>query len=416
MASARPWPIYVSATAFFAGMMARNLLLPLRVHELGGSRFQAGLAFTVFTAVAAVISLPAGLLADRLGRRALVAGSAVIGGVSQVGLALAGSVGPILAWQAVAGLAGGAAQAGLYAAVADVVPTHRLGRAIGWLTLAMQVGFLAGPALAGVALNFAGLQEVMLASAAVFAVTLVLGWWGVPAGRRSAAGWSVVSSVRQIASHPRFAAMSVGLLSATILWGTQQAYLALFATEQLQLSEAMVGYMVALQALTNGLSRVPAGRLVDRVARPAAIVVAGVAGYALALAVLPHTSGFWAPTLLLALAAPLIAVSYISLCVAFNGMATPQTRGVAMGLYGTVLYVGLGAGPAAFGTVMQDRGYSAGFTAAAVAGLIGAALVALLAARTVLGHRLQPRDALLDRGVGGEQAGQRLPRQRVDDV
>jgi MFS family permease len=380
MARGRPWTIYVSATTLFAGMTTRNLLLPLRVHELGGSRLLVGLAFTVFTVVAAVVSLPAGLLSDRLGRRALVMGSAIIGGASQVGLAVAGSATPILVWQAVAGLAGGAAQAGLYAAVADVIPVHRLGRAIGYLTLAMQVGFVVGPALAGVALTYMGLHETLLASAGLFAITVVLSWLGVPVGRRSGGRWALIGPVRQVASQPGFVAMTVGLLAATMLWGTLQAYLVLFATEQLGLPAAMVGYMVALMALTNGLSRLPAGWLVDRVARPSLIVVAGVGGFALALAGLPYTSGFWAPTLWLGLTVPLIAITYIAIGVAFTRMATPRTRGVAMGLYGAVLFAGLGLGPAAFGPVMQAHGYTAGFAAAAVAGILGAAAVALVGA------------------------------------
>jgi MFS family permease len=225
----------------------------------------------------------------------------------------------------------------------------------------------------------------------------------------------LIAPVRQIARQPGFLAMTVGMLGATMLWGTLQAYLALFGTEQLHLSEAMIGYMVAAQALTNGLSRLPAGRLVDRLARPGVIVVIGVAGYSLTLAILPHLSGFWAPTLLLALTVPLIATTYMAIGVAYNGMAAPQTRGVAMGLYGAVLYVGLGAGPAAFGGLMQTHGYTAGFSAAAVVGLVCAGLVALLV-RVPLSHRLQPRDALLDRRVRGEEAGQSLPSERVDDV
>jgi hypothetical protein len=49
-----------------------------------------------------------------------------------------------------------------------------------------------------------------------------------------------------------------------------------------------------------------------------------------------------------------------------------------MGLYGTVLFLGLGAGPAVFGSVMEHSGYVAGFTACAVAGLALAGVVTLV--------------------------------------
>ena len=45
-----------------------------------------------------------------------------------------------------------------------------------------------------------------------------------------------------------------------------------------------------------------------------------------------------------------------------------------MGAYGTVLFLGLAAGPLIFGPIVQTYGYAAGFTACAVAA-IGLALV-----------------------------------------
>jgi hypothetical protein len=37
-----------------------------------------------------------------------------------------------------------------------------------------------------------------------------------------------------------------------------------------------------------------------------------------------------------------------------------------MGLYGMILFLGLGTGPLIFGPIMQNAGYVAGFTAAAI--------------------------------------------------
>src|SRR5437660_7022000 len=174
MPAARPWPIYLAAGVMFAGLQARTLLVPLRVLELGGNRVEVGLLYTVFTVAAAGLALPAGALADRLGRRYLIVGAALLGGLSQLGLGLSGGVLPMFAWQVLSGLASGGSQSAMYAAVGDVVPAAWLGRAIGWLTLSFQVGFLAGPALAGISLNFLSLQQVLIASAAPFLLTAVL--------------------------------------------------------------------------------------------------------------------------------------------------------------------------------------------------------------------------------------------------
>jgi MFS family permease len=417
MPAARPWPIYAAAAVMFAGLQARTLLVPLRVHELGGSRVEIGLLYTTFTIAAAALAIPAGAFADRVGRRGLTIVAALLGGLSQLGLGLSGSIAPMFAWQALSGLASGGSQSALYAAVGDVVPAARLGRAIGWLTLSFQFGFLAGPALAGMSLNFLTLQQALVASAAPFALTAGLAAFGVPRGRRAVGSWKLGAPLQEIVRKPGFASMTLALLGATAVWGTQQAYLPTLGTEQLRIPATGIGYLIAVQAVANGLSRLPAGRLVDRARRPATMVVAGLASYSVAIAVLPHTTGFWEPAILLTIAVPPVAATFIALGVAFNAFAPAGARGLAMGLYSTILFIGLGGGPAAFGPVMQGAGYTWGFTLCALTGIALALVVALVSGLpSLVRHRLEPPDPLLEGRMGGEQPGQRLPGERVDDV
>ena len=60
-----------------------------------------------------------------------------------------------------------------------------------------------------------------------------------------------------------------------------------------------------------------------------------------------------------------------------------------MGIYGMVLFIGLGVGPAVFGAVMQHSGYVVGFTACAVTGLLLAGLVALRPSLPLAGRARQ---------------------------
>lgn len=377
MLRSRTLPIYATAGLMFAGLAARNFILPLRVHELGGGRAQVGLLFSLFMVTAAGLSLPAGLLADRIGRKAMVVFSAIVVGVSQLGLALSPSVGPMYFWQLLAGLGGGA-QAGLFAALVDAAPRGRLGRSMGWLTLAMQSGFLIGPATTGFALAWFSLQTTLAASTLVFAGALVLTLVGIRSGARPNVSWNLAAALGQVARRPGFGAAVTALLGATLVFGTLQAYLPLFAKEQLRLPETQIGYMIAIQAIFNGLARLPGGRVVDRAQRRWPLIVVCVAAYAASVALVPHLTGFWPVTAAVAGTVPLIAVSYIAISVAFSTLATEETRGVAMGVYTAVLFAGLGLGPAAFGAVMQGSGYVAGFTACALAGIALALVTALL--------------------------------------
>lgn len=376
MRPGRALPIYLSAGAFFAALAARGFLVPLRAHELGADRFQVGLLFSVATLAGAALSLPAGLLADRFGRRSMVLFSALTGGVSQVLIATSTSVPLDDAWQVVGGLGGGAAQAALFAALADAVPAARLGRAMGWLTLAMQVGFLGGPALAGALLNFMNLGAALAVTSVMY--LLPLGLSPLISGARSAtASWDLVTPLREMARRRGFPAALLAMFGATIVWGTVQAYLPLFGKEALGLTGPTIGYMLAVQAVFNGLSRIPGGRIVDGAPRKGMIVAAGVIGYSIAVLLLPHLDGFWAPTILLSAAVPFLATAYVALSVTFSNLAPRNGMGVAMGLYGSMLFLGLGVGPAVFGEVINSSGYVAGFTACAVSA-IAIAVVGLL--------------------------------------
>lgn len=123
-------PLYLAAGASFAALAARGLTVPLYAHELGASRFEVGALFSVSTFAAALLSLPAGMLVDRLGARTLLAGSLVLAAASQIAVAATPSIAPLFAWQVMGGLAAGAQQAALFSAVTESVRQRQLGRAM----------------------------------------------------------------------------------------------------------------------------------------------------------------------------------------------------------------------------------------------------------------------------------------------
>ena len=66
--------------------------------------------------------------------------------------------------------------------------------------------------------------------------------------------------------------------------------------------------------------------------------------------------------------------------VVFADLSRASTRGVTMGVYGTVLFLGLSLGPLAFGPIVQGYGYAAGFTACAAAAVVLLLVMAALQA------------------------------------
>ena len=99
--SRRMVALYVAAGASFAALSARGLTVPLYAHDLGASRFEVGALFSVSTLAGALLSLPAGVLVDRFGTRALLGLSFVLAAASQLATAATPSVFPLFIWQVV---------------------------------------------------------------------------------------------------------------------------------------------------------------------------------------------------------------------------------------------------------------------------------------------------------------------------
>ena len=369
--------LYIAAGASFAALSARGLTVPLYAHDLGASRFEVGALFSVSTLAAALLSLPSGVLVDRFGARALLSISLVLAAGSQLATSATSTVPPMFIWQIVGGLAGGAQQAALFSAVAESAPSGRLGRSMGWLTFSMQAGFFLGPSVAGIALRWIDVRTDIAVTTALilFAIPGAL----IASGTRQHAGsgLSLRAPLRALVRQRSFVPVTIGLVSGSLVWGTVGAFLPIFGKEALGLPSAQVGYLLALQAVVNGISRIPGGRIVDRARHRWPIVFVGVLVWAAMCVVLGHLTGFVGPAIVLAIGTPFMATGFVAIGVVFADLSVASTRGITMGMYGTVLFLGLSAGPLLFGPIVQSFGYAAGFTACAA---VAAALALVMAA------------------------------------
>ncbi len=375
--SRRTVVLYIAAGASFAALSARGLTVPLYAHELGASRFEVGALFSVSTLAAALLSLPSGVLVDRLGARALLGTSFVLAAGSQLATAFTPSVPLLFLWQVIGGLAAGAQQAALFSAVTESTSGSRLGRAMGWLTFSMQAGFFLGPSIAGIALRWIDLRMDIGVTTALLLFAAPAAFAASGTRQHTGRGLNLSTPLAALLRNRSFVPVSIGLVAATLVMGTIGAYLPVFGREGLGLPSAQVGYLLALQAVVNGLSRLPGGRMVDRARQRWPIVFVGVLGWSAACVVLGHLTGFVGPAIVLAIGTPFIATAFVAMGVVFGDLSASSTRGVTMGVYGTILFLGLSIGPLLFGPLVQSFGYAAGFTAAAA---VASALVLVMAA------------------------------------
>jgi predicted MFS family arabinose efflux permease len=185
MSTALPRPFLYLAWSNLAAQSAEQLSLAavplIAVLMLGAGPGEIGFVAAVQTLPFLLVSMPLGLLADRMSRRRLMVWAEGLRAVSLlVLLALVLSSKLSIAWLAVLGFLGAVGTVGFSVAapalVPALVPREMLGVANGRLELARSAAFTAGPALAGALVAWAGASAafVLAAVLSVSAVGLLL--------------------------------------------------------------------------------------------------------------------------------------------------------------------------------------------------------------------------------------------------
>jgi predicted MFS family arabinose efflux permease len=334
-----------------------------------------GLLYAVLAGLSAVIAFPAGILVDRSGSRGMLIAGLAISAVAQV-LTISTLVPVIAAAQALSGAAWTAIQLSIVTAAINSVRPRQVGGVIGTVALASQSGLMAGPAIAGTLLGWIGFASLISLTAGVAVVAFGVAFVTVrDVGIRAGSDPEPPSS-RQLLENAAIRQIAVLAVSTGIVWGTFQAYFALFASRGLHMQAVAIGWLVAVASLANGVSRIPAGRLLDKVFRKDWIIVAAVWGFAVSLALLPHMSGFWPTSLLLAFTVPLVSLAIMGMSVALAELGGTHGRGRALSVMYLVFNLASAAAPAVLAPAMNNS-FTLGFAAASVtgAGLAGIALL-----------------------------------------
>jgi predicted MFS family arabinose efflux permease len=355
---------------------ARILIVPLYGSHLGLSAASIGLLYAVFAGLSAVISFPSGILLDRGHTRVLLAVGLTTSAVAQV-LTITTYVPMIAFAQVLSGATLTVIQLSVVTAAINAAPPRQMGRTIGMVAVAAQSGLMAGPALAGALLSWVGFTTLMVLSAGPALVALAISLITVrDFGPRSDDSHEVPTS-RELLKNPAIRQMAILAVAMGTLWGTFQAYFAIFAARGLLMPAVAIGWLVALAGLANALSRIPAGRLLSRGFRKDAIIAASVVGFAAGLAVLPHLWGFWLTALLIAVTVPLASLGIMGMSVALAELGGTHGRGRAISIMYLVFNVASAAAPAILASAM-DNSFTVGFAAASLTGAAVAGVALLL--------------------------------------
>lgn len=195
MRSALPRSFGALAGSNLAAQSAEQLSLaavPLvAVLALGAGPGEIGTLAAVQTLPFLLLSIPLGVLADRVSRRRLMVWAEGLRALSLLGLLAMVATGQLsIAGLAILGFAGAVGTVGFSVAapalVPALVPRELLGRANGRLELARSAAYAGGPALAGALVAWAGASAAFVIAAVLSASAVAL-LWGLSEPARAAA-------------------------------------------------------------------------------------------------------------------------------------------------------------------------------------------------------------------------------------
>lgn len=353
----------IGFATFFSSYL-RIPVMPLLAATMGAGPAQVGTINGAFMLTAGLLSIPSGLLADRIGRNVPIIAGIVATAASSLLVTQCQQPGQMAAAYILFGVGLAALAPGMLSLVADVMPPDRLGQAYGWYTTAIYIAMTLGPASGGYLAKALGLREVFFVSGSLLAVVALLALFALPKSlpRHSTdLQAALLASFGLLHNRPLLACL-LATAGSCIGFGVFLTFLPLYATQQ-GYDPAQVGLVFAAQAVTNVVGRVPIGSLADRVDRRRLVAV-GLLCLALSLIALGQSVFL---TQLMACAVVMgagMALTFTAIGAMIAELVPTVQRGLAMGMYNSCVYLGMMTGATVMGLALKRIGYPLGFAAA----------------------------------------------------
>ena len=362
----------ISFVCFFGSYM-RIPIVPLFAASLGADTVQVGMINGAFMLMAGALSIPSGLISDRLGRRLpLLGGMTLLAGSSFL-LYWSSSPLQMAVIYLLFGVGLSAFSPTLMSYVADVTPPEMLGRAYGWYTMALYGGMTLGPAAGGFLGTALGLRPVFLVAGGLIFVMIFVALFFLPAHPTHHSGDgalpAVIPALKSLMGNRPLVACLLATLGGCFGFGMFVTFMPLYIRSQ-GMTTGAVGFVFATQALANALSRLPAGRLYDRVADRSLLVTGGLAVFAVALAAF----GLCRSVVSLMATAAVMGISmgtaFTAICALIADVVPRKMRGLAMGCYNTCIYAGMMLCSVGMGMVIKVEGFRVGFFLSGAVGVL----------------------------------------------
>ncbi len=326
-----------------------------------------------------IVSVPLGILSDRIGRPTLLVGGMALFALGLLCFAGARGLPLLILGRICFGLAAVATFQIGAAHLGDITAPGARAFAFGLYATAMGLGFTIGPLLGGQIAARAGIPAAYLVGVVVAVLGLALAARTVrtPAGHaeRRAGGRGLLAIIGTLRRADLALVCLGNLLINWTFAGAISTFFPLYGTA-LGLSAATLGSLFALRSFVSALGRLPNG-MIARAFGTRAVLLAALSIETAVIFGLAFSTAPWALAALLACeglayGAYLVAgQSYIA------DATTAENRGTAVGLYGMASSIGGVAAPAGLGVLAGSAGLPSVFLATGWLLLAGLVVIAV---------------------------------------
>ncbi|MFJ7154151.1 MFS transporter [Streptomyces sp. NPDC101118] len=396
--------LFYQGTVNFFGSFMAMIALPLQIKHLTDSPLAVGAMGAVELVPLVVCGLYGGALADAVDRRRLILLTEAGLGLLAVVLLVNALLPDPLLWPLYMVAAGVSALAGLQRPALDslmarIVPHDQMTAAAALNAVRYQIGAIAGPALAGLVVAYAGYAPAYAVTVAGFVLSVLLCARLAPA---PPARDAERPSLRGIAEGARYA------WSRPVLLGTYAVDLAAmffafpntifpFLADELDATWAL-GLMYAAGAVGSLLLGLTSG-WTSRIRRHGLLVVCGAAAWGLAVAAAGRVSGIWLVLVCLAVAGAGDMLSGLGRATIWNQTIPDGLRGRLAGIEVLSYSVGPQLGQVRAGTMAGWTGTRAAFWTGGLACVASVAALAALLPKLITYDARTDADALRRRAA-----------------
>jgi MFS family permease len=352
--------------------------MPLFAATVGAGPAQVGAINGAFMLTTGLLSVPAGLLVDRIGRKLPIVVGVVAAGLSSLLVTQCNGPGQMAAAYLLFGVGLAAFAPGMLSHVADVMPSHLLGQAYGWYTTAIYCAMTLGPATGGyLATNF-GLKQVFVVSGFLLFAVAMLALLVLPPeiSVRKTDLHAVVAGSFELLHNRNLLACLLATVGSCIGFGVFLTFLPLYVSLQ-GYTPADVGLVFAAQAVTNVIGRIPIGMLADHWDRRLLVAV-GLMFLGVSLAVMGSVVQLKSLVVCAVFMGVGMALTFTALGALIAGLVPVTQRGLAMGMYNSSIYLGMMTGSTIMGLSLKQISYSQVFAATGSVAVVTMALFLMM--------------------------------------